>query len=69
MNLPWNSIPLSSRRDFCRAMLGSASAVVGGLLVVDRGPLAANIEHADDYVMVNGWVLTSNDVLLGMSNS
>jgi hypothetical protein len=68
MSVPQTGLPMSTRRVFCRRIAAAVSTGVFGILATDLGPQ----EHqslTDDYVIVNGWVLTRKDALLRQERS
>jgi hypothetical protein len=69
MKVPQSSFSAFTRRVFCRTIAGAASTSVLGALAADLRSLPEGESTADDYVVVNGWVLTGKDALLRQKHS
>jgi hypothetical protein len=52
-----------TRRGFCWGIVGAAPAGVFGGLAASLGLLSKDKGQTSEYVIINGWVITSEDVV------
>jgi hypothetical protein len=63
MKISTNGLRAVTRRVFCWGIAGAAPASVFGDLAANLSLLPKDEGQTSDYVVMNGWVLTSKDTL------